>query len=101
MNWIKVTEQLPDLDRDVLVFERGAMVLAYLNDYSEWCPHYLDDCSIGENPSHWMPLPELPPDEEWMTLCAVCKNHFIPFEEEDKCALCIQLEPKGIMHVLD
>ena len=101
MKWISVQDKLPKEEIRVLVFEKGGLTVAYLDEYHQWCPHSLDFSSIGENPSHWMRLPELPPDEEWMQLCTVCKNHFIPFKEEDKCSLCTRLEPKGGKHALD
>lgn len=60
--WIPVTERLPDKNVPVLVFSGGH---CYIAEYYTW--HILnsaiDSWSVPQyvaDPTHWMPLPELP-----------------------------------------
>ena len=66
--WIPVTERLPSLHDDVLLYfkDDDNMAAGYLDDVDEdrtmWCAYsdggYYTDCDY--EPTHWMPLPELP-----------------------------------------
>jgi hypothetical protein len=68
--WIPVTERLPGLHDDVLMYfeDDGNMAAGYLDDVDEdrsmWSAYsdggYFTDCDY--EPTHWMPLPE-PPKE--------------------------------------
>lgn len=64
LEWIPVTERLPDHYTDVIVFSRQgdstAVGLAYRMRNRWYCPY---DVYVGEYVTHWMPLPE-PPKEE-------------------------------------
>ena len=66
--WIPVTERLPSLHDDVLLYfkEDDNMAAGYLDDVDEdrtmWCAYsdggYYTDCDY--EPTHWMTLPEPP-----------------------------------------
>lgn len=68
--WIPVTNQLPSIHEDVLMYfkDDDNMVAGYLDDVDEdrtmWCAYsdggYWTDCDY--EPTHWMPLPN-PPKE--------------------------------------
>lgn len=68
--WIPVSERLPGLHDDVLMYfkDDDNMAVGYLDDMDEdismWCAYsdggYYTDCDY--EPTHWMPLPE-PPKE--------------------------------------
>ena len=70
-SWIPVTERLPSLHDDVLMYfkDDDNMTVGYLDDVDEdramWCAYsdggYYTDCDY--EPTHWMPLPE-PPKED-------------------------------------
>ena len=61
MEWIPVTERLPESDVVVLVCgSRGGVYTAYMHCPGYW--HKLNSKSHYCNPTHWMPLPE-PPKE--------------------------------------
>ena len=65
MNWISVTERLPNPSYAVLVFAEGRVTYGYLRD-----PTYLGPRAakwfVSGHPAnsvtHWMPLPEPPED---------------------------------------
>lgn len=61
--WIKCSERMPEVMKDVLLFDRGNMTVGWLEMgerkfYFTWGGR----CSMS-GISHWMPLPE-PPEEE-------------------------------------
>lgn len=70
VKWIPVSEQLPPLDEDVLVFTYGNMIRVWMLE--KQCPDSADvywECEDGywEDVSvvtHWMPLPSKPKDGE-------------------------------------
>ena len=69
--WIPVTERLPSLHDDVLMYfkDDDNMAAGYLDyvdeDRTMWCSYsdggYWTDCDY--EPTHWMPLPEAPKGE--------------------------------------
>lgn len=63
--WIPVTERLPKYGERVLVFGGVTMYVAYYdkNRYGGESWHKLNSKSHYCNPTHWMPLPELPKEE--------------------------------------
>ena len=70
--WIPVTERLPSLHEDVLMYfkDDDNMAVGYLDDVDEdrtmWSAYsdggYYTDCDF--EPTHWMPLPEPPKEVE-------------------------------------
>ena len=72
MKWIPVTERLPSLNDDVLMYfkDDDNMAVGYLDDVDEditmWSAYsdggYYTDCDYV--PTHWMPLPEPPKEVE-------------------------------------
>ncbi len=80
MNWISVKDRLPELDQEVLTYsEGGAIYVCYRYDYSKeykWSKKQIESYGsnkyswrqlggccmedLGEDPTHWMPLPESP-----------------------------------------
>lgn len=61
LNWIPVTEQLPEHLEDVLVCINGYIEVAYYDVVSRvWWDHH----SYKVYPSYWMPLPEPPWGDE-------------------------------------
>ena len=70
--WIPVTERLPNIDDDVLMYfaDDGNMTAGFLVDVGEdtsmWSAYsdggYYTDCDYV--PTHWMPLPEPPKEVE-------------------------------------
>lgn len=65
MEWIKCSERMPDVCRDVLIHvtSPSEILLAYLSISGEFC---YDTDSDGEQMTtqvtHWMPLPPPPAD---------------------------------------
>lgn len=65
MNWIKCDEQMPPIDKDVLVFVNDKYKNIYVAHFtgSEW--YCFCECIEGssvKDVTHWMPLPKIP---EW------------------------------------
>lgn len=68
MEWIKVTEKLPDLDQSepCLVFDKHhhqIVVRVWNGYYSVWDDEDGDDYytdAVGGKITHWMPLPKIP-----------------------------------------
>lgn len=65
--WIPVSDRLPEKQKDVLIyFADGNAAVGFWHDQDEnvtfWCAYtdggYYTDCD--SEPTHWMPLPELP-----------------------------------------
>lgn len=56
--WISVKDRLPTEDKKVLICENGIVFTGCFLG-TRWCNYY--DRS-HENPSYWMPLPEVPHD---------------------------------------
>ena len=65
-DWIPVTERLPKYGERVLVFGGVTMYVAYYdkNRFGGESWHKLNSKSHYCNPTHWMPLPEPPKEEE-------------------------------------
>jgi hypothetical protein len=71
MNWIRVSDQLPELNDDdyyaesnpVLVYDGYQIRVAYLKRYDDTL-QWISNCSEGWNitdlVSHWQPSPEIP-----------------------------------------
>lgn len=59
--WISVKDELPDLNKEVLVNiklpSRNKVSLSYNSTLGGW------QCGYGENITHWMPLPAPPKGE--------------------------------------
>lgn len=67
MNWIKVTDRLPEKDERVLCFEFGIIITAkYIkrksNSKALVFMDEQDEQPLELFPTHWMPLPEPPKD---------------------------------------
>ena len=66
LNWISVSEQLPDKDDSYLCYDKyqGMIrVLCYNIYYNCWDDEYGDDVytsSVGGQVTHWMSLPKRP-----------------------------------------
>lgn len=64
MEWISVSDRLPEDDREVLVWGCGFMAIGWCNNGKDgryWCANDFD-YKDGEV-THWRPLPE-PPKED-------------------------------------
>jgi len=67
--WIKVEDKLPEVEKDVLLFDPGSCQRIFLG-YIEcegagkfWRVDGFSNCYLGDF-THWMPLPEPPKEEE-------------------------------------
>lgn len=61
MDWIKVSERLPIIEEEVLIFDRrGDIYLAclYTDDDDEY--EFISNGYVKDDISHWMFLPEAP-----------------------------------------
>jgi hypothetical protein len=71
MRWIEISERLPEIHQDVLIWKKGWVVLAaYLDDDDDgnlWFIHY-NNCGLEQIPvaeiTHWMPMPKNPEANE-------------------------------------
>lgn len=67
MEWVKVTDRLPDNEKALWVYdidkpivERIAVLALYYNNkFILWCPT-CKECNTEICPTHWMTLPEPP-----------------------------------------
>lgn len=59
MNWIKVSDRLPDDESDVLVFDGYSYYLVWYENKI----YGLADSTPLKGVTHWMPLPEPPKGE--------------------------------------
>ena len=73
MKWISVKERLPEHDQSVLyrLLIKTKNGQSYKLDYGEWDAErkmfygeYFDYRDEGFTPTHWMPLPEAPKENE-------------------------------------
>ena len=60
MEWIKVSEQLPETGKDVLVTDGEAQMVATIRTNGTFDFWYNSKFWEHENVTHWMPLPNLP-----------------------------------------
>ena len=61
MEWIKTSERLPGEVEPVLCLYASGMYVLYLDPFEYW--HDYNGDLFGYTPSHWMPLPE-PPEND-------------------------------------
>lgn len=60
--WISVDDRLPKVHKDVLVYSRDEIFIAYLGSKDDWL--YYEDVSSDEFPvEYWMELPQKPKAE--------------------------------------
>ena len=58
MEWIKVTDRLPEIEEEVLMWDSNYLSIGHLATFGEWV-----NCEyMSKYVTHWMPLPELPLD---------------------------------------
>ena len=57
LQWIKVTDRLPEVGKYILVFHKGAIHMKY---YSNGHILWTTDQFLQVGDTHWMPLPEPP-----------------------------------------
>ena len=65
--WVKVEEQLPWKNENVLCTAKGEMYISTLVHSETSYLNYADQCSheyIKKNTTHWMPLPKAPVKKE-------------------------------------
>ena len=67
MEWIKFSEKKPNLDtRVLLLFTQfdNHIEDGFIGDEdgTGWYHYLFDGDALGSNPTHWMPLPNLPED---------------------------------------
>jgi len=62
MEWIKVSEKLPEKFESVLVYDGKKIFLAYIHINSWICVCECYEGSSVIDVTHWMPLPEKPKD---------------------------------------
>ena len=64
MSWISVEQELPELEKEVLIFYKGEQIQAGLyngDDGLEWWCELLGGWNIDwDKVTHWQPLPEPP-----------------------------------------
>ena len=66
--WIPVTERLPEIGRKCLIANREIVVRGWLRPDGVWKTGVSSDDTWSKfslyPPTHWMPLPELPKENE-------------------------------------
>ena len=60
IRWISVKDILPEEDTEVLAYDGRNIWLAWLSGDNTWGS---DICNLGNDITHWMPLPEPPKGE--------------------------------------
>ena len=60
MTWRSVKDRLPEEDTEVLAYDGRNIWLAWLSGDNTWGS---DICNLGNDITHWMPMPELPKGE--------------------------------------
>lgn len=63
MDWIKVSEKLPVIGIDVLIWDGEARSVGYLTTYEGMQFHDFTIGGLNHSVTHWMPLPS-PPERE-------------------------------------
>lgn len=73
MNWISVKDRLPELEVAVLVYDGSNVDIAWPTGFREryeqdlvpmWNYNFCQCCYYPEEPTHWMPLPKGPNENE-------------------------------------
>jgi len=60
MKWIRTNIKLPDICKDVLLYEyTGVILVGYYGTDDKWADS-IDDKWIDSNVTHWQPLPDPP-----------------------------------------
>ena len=65
MNWINITEQMPEIGTSVLATNGQRIRVAHTEDFSAGV-FFIEDGQDGyslEDVTHWQPLPSLPNDK--------------------------------------
>lgn len=65
--WISVNDRLPEHDQDVLICVNGNTIdtgYCWGDPYDADSRGWQAYACMSNNVTHWMPLPELPPEEE-------------------------------------
>ncbi len=97
MKWISVTQRLPEINEQVLVYYDGLIYRSCRYDYNKdnrdrartrkdkwpekiiWAANCYY-CDYPEIPTHWMPLPPAPGKESSYSAEATSEINFIPFK---------------------
>lgn len=68
MNWIKCSDRLPGNEYSVLIWHESQITFGAYSHDEGWISYDVEDGEIKyeleEPPTHWMPLPEPPKEEE-------------------------------------
>jgi hypothetical protein len=54
--WVKCTDQMPDEEQKILIYDKYGIELGLLTDYGS----FVGDSRFIEEATHWMPLPSKP-----------------------------------------
>lgn len=67
MNWIKTEDDLPESNKIVLtcdIYNNFVTMAKYLEEENVFEMMHVQEIEIDSYPSHWMPLPDLPTEDE-------------------------------------